>query len=146
MNLELRDNQDNAFKMSDYQGKDYLLLLFFRGAWCNHCKRQLQEIEKHHPEFTALHTKLIALSCDNNFNSSLLKSFLKLNFPVISDKNFKIIDQFKLRTNYKNKTVSKPAVFFFSPKQEIIFQYVGEEYDDRLSAKKILERIRDYVH
>ena len=145
MDLQLQDNQGNPFKLSDYQGNDFLLLIFFRGIWCNHCKKQLRGIEQHKFEFAQLHTKLMAVSCDTNFNSSLLKSFLKLSFPVISDKDFSVIDHFNLKTTYKDKTVSKPAVFLFSPTQQILFQYIGEEYDDRLSAKQLLRTIADYV-
>jgi peroxiredoxin len=145
MDLELQDNQGVPFKLSNYQINDFLLLIFFRGAWCNHCKKQLQEIERYKAEFDQQHTKLLAISCDTNFHSSLLKSFLKLSFPVISDKDFAIIDKFNLKTIYKDQTISKPAIFLFSPEQKILFQYIGEEYDDRLSAKTILENIRPYT-
>jgi len=51
-----------------------------------------------------------------------------------------LIDQFDLRTVYKDKEVAKPSIFLFE-KDKIIFQYIGVEYDDRLSAKTILQEI-----
>lgn len=140
-NFTLQNNDNASFKLYDYQGGKTLVLIFFRGAWCNHCKKHLLEIQKNMKKFEKLNVKFLAVSSDTKFNSSLLKEFLKLNFPIISDSEFKLIDYFKLKTKYKNKTVAKPAIFIFSPKHEIIYQYVGKRYDDRMGAREIIKQL-----
>lgn len=144
MELNLNDNNGDKFNLTEYQGNSFLLLVFFRGAWCNHCKKQLQEIEQHLADFTHLNTKIIALSSDTPFNSSLVKSFLKLSFPVLADNQFTLIDSFGLRTIYKDKEVAKPAVYLFNPAGDVLFNYIGKDYDDRLSAKQLLEIIPEH--
>lgn len=141
MNFLLKDNNGEIFDLPKYVGDNRLLLVFFRGSWCNHCKKQLQDLERHAAEFEKSKVKILAISSDSAFNSSLLKTFLKLNFPILSDSTFSLIDQFNLKTTYKDKKVAKPSIFLFEG-DKIIFNYVGIEYDDRLSAKTILEKIK----
>lgn len=136
------DDKAQKFSVYGYQGDKYLLLIFYRGIWCNHCKKQLQDIEKNIAAFKKLNIKCLAVSCDSVLNSNLLKAFLKLSFPIVSDEKFELIDFFELRTKYKKKEVAKPALLLLSPNHKIIYQYIGQEFDDRLSANQILENIK----
>ena len=138
LNLALQNNDGSEFDPAEYQGNSYLLLVFFRGAWCNHCKKQLNELEQAIESFSAANCKILAISPDTKFNSSLLKSFLRLSFPVLSDMDLKITDQYDLRAVYKDKIVPKPSAFIYAPSGELKFSYIGADYDDRLSAKQIL--------
>ncbi|NQT49367.1 peroxiredoxin family protein [Candidatus Kuenenbacteria bacterium] len=143
----LQNNDNTDLNFEEYQGQNFLLLVFFRGAWCNHCKKQLVDINNQLEEFEKLGIKLLAISSDTKFKSSLLKTFLKLKFPVLSDEKFEVIDYLKLRTTYtiegdKEIEVSKPAVMLIDPEtHDAIYEYVGTDFDDRLSAKTTLENI-----
>lgn len=140
-NFTLQNNDNTEFNLTEYQGNDFLLLVFFRGAWCNHCKKQLSDINNHYDDFGRRGIKLVALSSDTKFKSSLLKTFLKLKFPILSDEKFAVIDHFNLKTTYKNQIVSKPAIILLAPDQTIAYEYIGDDFDDRLSAKTTLDNI-----
>jgi len=145
-NFILQKNDGSKFDLAKYQGNDYLILIFFRGAWCNHCKKQLLDINNHYAEFSELQIKPLAISCDSKLKSNLLKNFLKLKFSVLSDSEFAVIDYFNLKTEYKGQIVSKPATILIEPqKHKVIYEYVGVDYDDRLSAKTILNNIKQPV-
>jgi len=77
MNFSLKDNNGEIFDLPKYVGDNRLLLVFFRGSWCNHCKKELQDLERHLNEFKKAKIKILAVSSDSAFNSSLLKTFLK---------------------------------------------------------------------
>jgi len=126
--------------LSEIQGKANLLVIFFRGAWCGHCKKQLFELNNLVERFGLLNVQLAAVSSDTRFKSSLLKTFLKLKFPVFSDEKLVLIDSLHLRTEYKEKIVAKPAVFLFDQNKQMLYSYIGSEYDDRLSATEILKQ------
>lgn len=140
-NFELQNNDDSRFNLKEYTGNNRLLVIFFRGAWCNYCKKQLKEIQNSLFEFDKLNIRIIALSCDSKLNSSLLKEFLKLEYPVLSDSAFKIIDYFEFRTKHKGKDVSKPAILLFNPEGKEIFRHVGVDYDDRIGTEKLIDII-----
>ena len=137
-NFQLQNNDNTVFDLYQYGKDSFVLLVFFRGAWCSYCKRQLKDLQANVQEFGKLHIKIIAISSDTKLKSSLLKTFLKLDFPVLADRDFQVINQFNLKTIYKDKPTSKPAVFLISPKKKIEYEYIGQDYDDRLAAKQIL--------
>lgn len=137
-NLELKNIDDSVIDLSDYLNQRRLLLIFFRGAWCNYCKKQLKEIQSKISEFDKLNIKIIALSCDNKLNSSLLKEFLRLDYLVLSDSEYKVIDSFDFRTTYKGKEVSKPAVILFDNSGTELYRCVGRDFDDRIDTNELL--------
>lgn len=118
-----------------------LLVIFFRGAWCVHCKKQLQDFELHRGEFERANIQLLGVAPDTKFKLSLLKNFLRLSFPLLADENFSLIDALDLRTVYKEHTTSKPAIILFNQVGDIIHQEVATDYDDRTSARATLEQI-----
>ena len=141
--FKIENNNGSTFSFHDYQGNNSLIILFFRGAWCNYCKKQLQEVEKNISKLNDKNIKFLALSSDTKMNSSVLKTFLKLSFPVLSDPDFTIINDYKLKVTYKDKDVSKPAIFIYNQQHEEVFQIIGENYEDRLSAEALLETINN---
>jgi len=140
-NFELKNNDDSVIDLPEYLNQKRLLIVFFRGAWCNYCKKQLKEIQSSISEFDKLNIKIIALSCDNKLNSNLLKEFLKLDYPVLSDNDYKVIDSFNFRTVYKGKEVSKPAIMLFDNNGTELYRYVGKEYDDRIETNELLKQL-----
>jgi len=62
-----------------------VLLVFYMGAWCDHCKAQLAEIQKQHDKLTADGTKIIAVSNDKPEDAAKLKADLGLGFDIYSD-------------------------------------------------------------
>lgn len=140
--ITLENSNGTKFKLCDYQKNKKLLLIFFRGAWCQHCKKQLVEVQRHLAKIQNAGFNVLAISSDNKLKSSLLKNFLKLAFPVVSDEKMELINYFKLKTKYRNKITAKPAIFLFSKQQKLLYSYIGKNYDDRLSAKSILNAIK----
>jgi len=139
----LQNNDGSPLDLYQYQGDKNLLLIFFRGVWCNVCKKQLKELNENFERIEKeLNTKMVAISSDTKLKSSLLKTFLRLNFPVLADETLTVINAFKIETEDNGRRIAKPSVFLISPSHEIIYQYVGQEYDDRLTAKEIIANIK----
>jgi peroxiredoxin len=141
-NYILQNNNGEDFDFYKYQEDKSLLILFFRGVWCNYCKTQLKEINDNLADLEKLNLKIIAISSDTKFNSSLITKFFRLKFPVLADPNFEVINDFKLKTTYKDKQIAKPAVFLFSPEHEELFQFIGDTYDDRMAAEDLMPQLK----
>ncbi|MBI5077272.1 redoxin domain-containing protein [Candidatus Falkowbacteria bacterium] len=142
-NFILENNNGEKFKLTDFQKNKNLLLIFFRGAWCQHCKKQLADVQRYLKKIQTASFCVMAVSNDDKLKSSLLKSFLKLNFPVIADEKMELIKYFNIKTKYKNKIVAKPSIFMIDKRQKLLYSYVGKKYDDRLSAKNIIKTINE---
>lgn len=143
--LKITSTDGEEQRLADIQGSANLLLVFFRGAWCNHCKKQLFELNNYVERLGESNVKVAAVSSDTRFKSSLLKTFLKLKFPVFSDEDFNLIGAMDLKTEYQDKQIAKPSVFFYSPERKLLFSYIGSEYDDRLSAAEIIKQVENEI-
>jgi peroxiredoxin len=142
-NFIVENNCGDKVRLSDFHKSKKLLLVFFRGVWCQYCKKQLLDIQRHFAKIRKAGFAVLAVSNDNKLKSSLLKNFLQLDFPVISDEKMALINYFRLKTKYRGKVTAKPALFFFDNRQKLFDSYIGKKYDDRLSAKSILKRIKE---
>ena len=141
----LKNNDGSDFDLFAYQDNKLLVLIFFRGAWCGHCKKQLVELNNHFEQFNNLNAKLVAISSDSAFKSSLLKTFLRLKFPVLSDSNLEMIEYFNFKTVHNNKIVSKPAILIFNPEHEQVIAHVSENYDDRVDTMALINEIKQFI-
>lgn len=140
--FNLPASDQTNFNCYDYQKDHWLLIVFFRGAWCVLCKKQLKELQDHLTDLTKLKVKVIAISNDTRFKSSLLQNFFQLQYPVLSDIQMQIIKREKLETVYKNQITAKPACFILDPQHRIQYSFVGQSYDDRPSIETLIAEIK----
>lgn len=84
--FKLYDNQRQAFRLSDYQGKKPVLLLFFPGAFSSVCTTELNTVNNDLSAFGGDgNTRVVGISTDSPF---VLDAFRKENgfeFPLLSD-------------------------------------------------------------
>lgn len=140
-NFQLEKFDGTIFDLYQENRDKSVLLIFFRGAWCNLCKKQLLDFQAHLQDFNELNIKIVAIAPDSKFKLSLMKTFLKIKFEILADEKFKIINSLHLRTRHKGQDTAKPAFFLINFSHQILLSYIGEEYDDRLSAKQIIQQI-----
>ncbi len=134
----IQSSYNEPFSWPKLEPKDFLIIIFYRGIWCNSCKKQLKEFNDALAEIKSKNGQLIAVSSDRPFESSLLKNFLRLSFPVLSDPKLELIKKLNLQTKEKDKEISKPAVFVFNYKGKVIYSYIGKDHEDRPDLKVVL--------
>ena len=63
-------------ELKDYLGQRKAIVVFYRGAWCPYCTRQLSALGQIKPILDSLHVELIAISADDytKIDSSYLRS------------------------------------------------------------------------
>ena len=118
-------NRLGKIKLSDYQGKKYVILLFYPANFTSVSPTELIQLSDRISEFRRLSTQILAISVDSPF-SHLHYLLLKrnqgglddLNFPLISDLNQTISNKYQLLTN---DGFSFPGLFIID--KEGIIQY-----------------------
>jgi peroxiredoxin len=150
-------------ELKDYLGQRKAIVVFYRGAWCPYCTRQLSALGQIKPILDSLHVELIAISADDytKIDSSYLRSGAT-NYALFSDKNVSAIKAFgigwkvndglyqKYKTQYgmgtewwsgnKHHVLPVPSIFVID-KGIIIYQYINPNYSERLSPKVLLSFI-----
>ena len=73
------------FKLSDYRGKNAVVINFVPAAFSGVCSTQLPLIEQKRSEFEAQGAIPVVISCDNAWSLKAWKESLGVDFPVLSD-------------------------------------------------------------
>jgi len=75
----------DKFKLSDYRGKNAVVINFVPAAFSGVCSQQLPLIEEKRKEFEAQDAIPVAISSDNAWSLNAWKENLGVNFPLLSD-------------------------------------------------------------
>ena len=143
--FSLPDASGHFMKFSDVQSGTWLVLVFYRGAWCHSCMNQLLDIKKDFQKFMDLHAALAAVSVDTVEDSSTFNNQWRFPFPLLSDSPFRLIDTYGFRDpngGDKKQDISRRAVVIIDPQKVIRFLYVGKEPGDWLESDEILDNLQ----
>lgn len=136
-NIILNDWNGKPIDFFKFQGKNYLILIFYRGYWCNICRKQLDEFNKNSDKVKA---KVIAVSGDEPLYASLLSTHLNAKFLILPDPTLKSFKTFGLNIQEDKKDIL-PAIFIISPEHEIIYKNISEDPEKRPELSGILDKI-----
>jgi peroxiredoxin len=131
----LKDHNAADFDLLKYQGKNFLIVIFYRGYWCNICRAQLQDFNKNLKKFKK--ARIVAISGDEPLYASLLSTHIKAKFPILPDPKMVAFKAFDLKTP-KNKKEILPAIFIVSPAGQIIYTSISKNPEERPEIKEIV--------
>ncbi|MDD9951022.1 MAG: peroxiredoxin-like family protein [Zetaproteobacteria bacterium] len=161
----LFDSMDIAgkkFSLKEKLQQGPVVIVFYRGGWCPYCNIQLSDIErKLLPQLTKINVSLVAISSDkpDRLTTAALKN--RLSFPVISDRELKIIQKYQLRQPldakttqiYKDKLnfdvaeevdkkITVPAVYVVNQKGNIVYAFAEFNYKVRAPHSDIVAAVK----
>ena len=145
-------NRLGKIRLSDYQGKKYVLLVFYPANFTSVSPTELIQLSDRINDFRQLSTQILAISVDSPFShlryslSSRSQGGVgKLNYPLVSDLNQTITKEYHLLTN---DGLSFPGVYIID-KEGIIQYYVvnnllcGRNIDELLRVLKSIQYIKE---
>jgi peroxiredoxin len=71
--------------LSEFRGRQHVVLAFFPLAFSPVCSHQLPQIEKAIGRFTALGAAVLGISVDSHYANTAFAERLGLSFPLLSD-------------------------------------------------------------
>ena len=142
--FSLMDETAHTMRLSDVQPGWYLVLIFYRGSWCNACVNQLLNLKEKFPQFTALHAALAAVSVDSLEDSANFNQQWRFPFPLLSDPDLQLIDAYGVRHagGHAGKDIARPTVVVIDPGRTVRYKYIGKSPLDIPSDEEILFEIR----
>jgi len=140
-NFKTVDPSGNDFELYRELKSHAVVLVFYRGYWCNHCREQLSEINNHLSEFKNLGVEIAAVSADRPLEASLIKNFLNLAFTVLPDADWEIFGLYGLERPKDQKEIL-PAVFIINKDKKIAYSFVGKNYTDRPSIGTLISEVK----
>jgi peroxiredoxin 2/4 len=145
-------NQLGKIRLSDYQGRKYILLVFYPANFTSVSPLELTQLSDRIQEFRQLSTQILAVSVDSPFShlhSLLLKrnqgGLADLQYPLVSELSQIITKKYNLLTK---DGLSFPGVFIID--KEGIIQYYsvnnllcGRNIDEWLRVLKSIQYIKE---
>jgi peroxiredoxin len=142
---------------------DFVVINFYRGAWCPYCNLELKALQEINDDLIKLNSKLIAISPQTPDLSLTTKEKNELEFEVLSDTDAKIAKNYGLVFNLADELkpiyesfgikipasngtdtyeLPMPAIFVVNKNKEIVYSFVDEDYTKRCEPQTILDTIR----
>lgn len=79
------DSQGEPFRLANQWTARPLIVVFFRGGWCNYCNLQLRDWQRHHEALGRLGATLLAISPQAPEKTTATAQGNSLAFPILSD-------------------------------------------------------------
>jgi peroxiredoxin len=127
------------------RGPKGTVLLFYRSAdWCPYCKGQLIQLQAAKERFEKQDLKIAGISYDN---VEILKYFSgrrKIEFPLLSDPDSKIIRMYQVLNTEAvgpNAGMARPGYFYIDPEGMIREKFFEAKYRERLTGNTLLSKL-----
>ncbi|OLS23664.1 MAG: putative peroxiredoxin [Candidatus Heimdallarchaeota archaeon LC_2] len=160
-NFSLKNQFEKIVTLNEILRKGPVILSFYRGEWCGHCSREMQQIASVQEQLNQKNVTVLAIAPQHPQDAVKMSEKNNLHFDLLSDPDFKIITLYKLKfilskdvqdvyenkfnLNLPNLTANKswelpiPATFLINQKGIIVESYVETDYTKRLTGDELLE-------
>lgn len=131
LELPVAGSQDK-FKLSDYRGKQPVVLLFFPLAWTGVCTQQMCDTRDAMNRFEELNAKVVGISVDSPFALNKFKEDQGLNFDLASDFNRDACEKYGCKYDelLGFKGVAKRSAFVIGKDGKVTYGVVNESAKD----------------
>lgn len=133
----LKDSTGRLHRLEEIEG-DRVLLVFFRGFWCESCQAQLGLMKTEHQEFVDRGAVTVAISADTvERPDSPAES---LPFLVLSDPDLLVIRRYGVlhQPDDHGPGIARPSVFLLDRTRTVRYAYIGDEATDRPKIEALL--------
>ena len=160
--FELKDHNGKLVSSAELLTKGRLVICFIRGRWCPFCVGQLEAMNLILPEIKDAGASLVATSPQTVQQSFFMVDQHKLRFPLLSDANNQIAQQFGLayrvpdyqQAIYQRAMVNlpfangddswqlpMPATFILDRDHIILYSSANPDYTERPEPSEILRTL-----
>ncbi len=135
-NFSLKDTSNQTHNLSDYKGKN-VVLLFFPAVGTGVCEKELCSTRDSMKDYEGLNAQVFGISVDGPFSQKLWADKYQFNFPLLSDFNKEVAPAYGafyelwLAGKWDLKGVAKRAAFVIDKQGVLqyaeVLENAGEE-------------------
>lgn len=163
--FELKDHNGKSVSSAELLGKGRLVICFFRGRWCPFCVGQLEAMNLVLPEIKDAGASLLAISPQTVQQSFFMADQHKLRFPLLSDSNNQVAQQFGLayrvpdyqESVYRRAMINLPfangddswqlpipATYILDRDGTTLYASTHADYTERAEPTEILQKLASF--
>jgi peroxiredoxin len=114
--------------LSDYVGRQSVVLVFYRGAGCGACQQQLRALQSEYPRIRARSAEVLAVAVQSVTQAAIVRDLGQLDFPVLADERGEVSRLFGVFDRFQDG-LAGPAVFIIDRAGQIVWSYIGGSGD-----------------
>ncbi len=138
----LPDANLNPVHLKDFQGKN-VVLVFFVSAFTNTCTKEACSFRDLSYRLVDLDAQIIGISVNDPFTNRVFIEKNKLEFPILSDYNRKVIELYGLESHnfsgLDGYTVAKRSIFVLDKKGVIRYAWISDNSEKEPDYSGILQ-------
>lgn len=162
--FKANDQYGNEIRLKDVLKDSVVVLIFYRGQWCPYCNKQLKRLEDSLQLIKEKGARLIAITPEKpEFISKTIEK-TKASFPLVYDKEMKIMKAYAVAFEVDERTVSRyknadidlvtangqkdkvylpvPAVYIINKEGTIVYRFFETDYKKRATMEMIVENLK----
>lgn len=101
----IKDMTGADYVLSDAWQSKPALIVFYRGGWCPYCNMQVRELSVYYAKLQSAGVQPILISVDEPDAAALLGAQYEIPFPVLSDPDLMVHQQFNVVLTLDEETV-----------------------------------------
>jgi peroxiredoxin len=114
-----------------------VLVMFYRGDWCPHCRRQLGDLQSKLPEMAKRDLGIVAISVDDAPAGKALATNLGLTFPIISDPKATVLKAFGVFD--KETEIAWASIFVVAKDGKVVHRWLADTFSQRVATEDVLK-------
>lgn len=119
-----------SFTLSEHLDEAPLVLAFFPAAFTTTCMTELSRFQERLADFESMGAKVYGISIDTPFTLNELREQHGIEYPLISDTNRKLIDQYDVSMDFADFGVyelAKRSVFVVDSDGTVTYTWVSDD-------------------
>lgn len=141
------DINGKTIRLSDFRGKNYILLDFWAG-WCTPCLMALPALKEMYEKYHPRGLEIISISSDGDKEDWLdaveknkMNWIQVLNVRNLEDSHKGIINSEDIREKYQRARFSIPVYYFLNKEGRIMAKWYGYAKENELEMEAMMEKI-----
>ncbi len=120
--FSLKDQEGNEFRISDYRGKQPLVIFFYPKDHTPGCTKEVCAFRDQYEDFTDAGAVVVGISADSTASHQRFAQRHRLPFPLLSDPGNKVRRQFGVKGHLLNLLPGRET-FVFNSEGELVMRY-----------------------
>lgn len=132
-------------RLSDLRGQD-VLLLFFRGTWCPHCRDQMRLLAASYERLAGGGIVPLGVLCQSQEGVKRYLDTNPLPFPLLPDESRQVARAYGVHywLTYEGFNLAHPALFILDRQGTVTFAHIGRNMSD-LPVGDILDKFLQFL-
>lgn len=146
VDFSLMDENGQIFKLSNLQTGWYLVIVLYRGDYCDACRTMLFNLKENYSLFTPQNITIAAISTDSVEESAHYNDQWRFPFPLLSDPSLRLIDAFGARhpNGHGIYDIAHPSILIVDPEKTIRYKKIANDPSELPNANEIISLIKGF--